>query len=244
MRGSVTRAVALFGLYAWPTPRRTSSALAWICASSVSCTSCPGFIGVVSRMEIASPRASRTIRRSPSLPCSVLLLHVLQARAADAVGLHGAEDLRRQPVARVLAAARRREVDARDVAARGPSRRALRAACARGRRSRCASVSLSSRSSAGTPRIGASFAAVPRGSFTRYGVAETSLAGSETASSTPLRSVIEPRCAGSATSATCCVAAALRRVSALDEPDPCRRAGRRWRGGRGRPRRGGRCDAA
>ena len=44
-----------------------------------------------------------------------LLLAVLQARAADAVGLHGAEDLRRQPVARVLAAARRREVDAGDV---------------------------------------------------------------------------------------------------------------------------------
>ena len=71
MRGSVTSAVALFGLYAWPTPRRTSSALAWIWASSVSWMSCPGFIGVVSLIEIGSPRASRTIRRSPSLPCSV-----------------------------------------------------------------------------------------------------------------------------------------------------------------------------
>ena len=63
---------------------------------------------------------------------------------------------------------------------------------------------------------------MPRGSLTRYGVAEMSLAGSDTASSVPVRSVIEPRCAGSATSTTCCVAAAFLRVLALTSADPAR----------------------
>ena len=149
-----------------------------------------------------------------------------------------------EPVARVLAAARRREVDAGDLELADLRGAPGGHACARGRRSRCAAVSFSSSSPSGRRGSGRASRRVPRGSLTRYGVAETSLAGSETASSTPVRSVIEPRCAGSATSATCCVAAAFLSVLGLDERRPSRRAGRRCRAGRGRPRRAGRCGAA
>ena len=80
-------------------------------------------------------------------------------------------------------------------------RPARRAACARGRRSRCRSRELAR---ARRPRAAEQRRELPRGrrrgSLTRYGVADDVVAGSETASSTPLRSVIVPRCAGTATS--------------------------------------------
>jgi hypothetical protein len=54
--------------------------------------------------------------------------------------------------------------------------------------------------------------------LTRYGVAAIVVAGWETASSTPLRSVIEPRRAGTTMSDTCCVAAARLSVLASTRP--------------------------
>ena len=71
---------------------------------------------------------------------------------------------------------------------------------------------------ASTPSSGASLAAVLAGSLTRYGVAETSSAGSETASSKPWRSTIVPRRAGSSSELTCWLAAALARLEPLTVP--------------------------
>src|SRR4051812_26449589 len=74
------------------------------------------------------------------------------------------------------------------------------------------------RTSSGLPSSAPSLPAALTGSLTRYGVAETSAAGSETASSRPLRSVIVPRRAGTVVLATCCVAAALVRRPPLTVP--------------------------
>ena len=60
--------------------------------------------------------------------------------------------------------------------------------------------------------------ATASGSQIRYGVAATLIAGCETASSSPLRSVIAPRRAGTVSVAFCCVAAAPRSASALTTP--------------------------
>src|SRR4051812_38109732 len=54
-----------------------------------------------------------------------------------------------------------------------------------------------------TPRIGASRCATRCGSFTWYGVATTSTASSETASSRPMRSRIDPRRPGTGTVSVC-----------------------------------------
>src|SRR3954452_16912616 len=68
------------------------------------------------------------------------------------------------------------------------------------------------------PRIGASFSDALIGSLTRYGVALTSAAGSETASGLPLRSTIEPRSAGSFVLVTCWEVAALASDPAFTPP--------------------------
>ena len=73
------------------------------------------------------------------------------------------------------------------------------------------------------PRTGASFSAALTGSLTRYGVALTSAAGSETASGLPLRSTIEPRAAGSLALETCWEVAALRERPGPDAAEPERR---------------------
>ena len=57
------------------------------------------------------------------------------------------------------------------------------------------------------PRNGASFEAVPPGSLTTRGFAKTVTEFSDTASSTPFRSVIVPRRAATVTSSTCCATA-------------------------------------
>src|SRR4051794_8057949 len=66
--------------------------------------------------------------------------------------------------------------------------------------------------------IGASLAAVLVASSIRYGVAAMSTAGSETASSMPWASVIEPRRAGTSIVASCWVTAARLSVPALTTP--------------------------
>src|SRR3954447_3147344 len=66
--------------------------------------------------------------------------------------------------------------------------------------------------------IGASLAAVLVASSIRYGVAARSTAGSETASSMPWASVIEPRRAGTSIVASCWVTAARLSVPALTTP--------------------------
>src|SRR3954471_23811624 len=68
------------------------------------------------------------------------------------------------------------------------------------------------------PRIGASFSDALIGSLTRYGVALTSAAGSETASGLPLRSTIEPRSAGSFVLVTCWEVAAVASDEAFTPP--------------------------
>src|SRR3954447_15681855 len=74
------------------------------------------------------------------------------------------------------------------------------------------------------PRAGASFSAALTGSLTRYGVALTSAAGSETASGLPLRSTIEPRSAGSFVLVTCCEVAAVASEGAFTPPSHSARA--------------------
>ena len=70
-------------------------------------------------------------------------------------------------------------------------------------------------------------AATRGGSLIRYGVAAIVIAGWETASSMPLRSVIAPRRAGTTRSASCWVAAALLERAGLDDAEPGGLAGRR-----------------
>src|SRR3954447_7592993 len=74
------------------------------------------------------------------------------------------------------------------------------------------------------PSAGASFSAALTGSLTRYGVALTSDAGSETASGLPLRSTIEPRSAGSSVLVTCWEVAAVASEEAFTPPSQRARA--------------------
>ena len=78
--------------------------------------------------------------------------------------------------------------------------------------------------SASTPSSGASFAAVLIGSLTRYGVAETSSAGSDAASSKPWRSTIVPRRAGSVQRADLLAGRGAGQARALDGAEEDRAA--------------------
>ncbi len=134
---------------------------------------------------------------------------VLEAGQALAVGAGHAEQLRGHPVARVDAAELGDELEPLDAQLLRAARLRGRAPCARGRRSRCraARACAAARPRAGrAPRRAA--AAAFGASLIRYGVAAIVDAGWETASSTPRRSVIAPRRAGTTTSDFCWVAAA------------------------------------
>ena len=162
---------------------------------------------------------------------------VLQAGEALAVGADPAEHLRGQPLARVLAPRARDELQAGDVELLDLRRLACRAGCARGRRSRPSASSFVEQLGLASCRAAARAGARPSiGFLTRYGVAATSSAGSETASSMPLRSVIAPRRAGTLSTSTCCVLATACSDVALDGAEPGRARRRDRAATRGRSR--------
>ena len=111
----MTSAVAPLGCHVSPTSASTSSVWSWMLASSVSRTSWPGSVRWASRSSIVSPSASLTSRRSPSRPRRCVVEAVLEAGEPGAVGADVAEQLRRHPVARVLAAVLRDELEPLDV---------------------------------------------------------------------------------------------------------------------------------
>ena len=175
--------------------------------------------GFGSRTLIGSPSASRTMWRSPSTPCSSVVVRVLEARRGPCRRCRPC----RAPATRASRAGRRGGSRARRRGPRCSARGSCAPACSagggRGRRSRCRGGSSCSRtSSSGWPSSGAIFFATPFGSLTRYGVALTSSAGSVTASSTPRRSTISPRRAGTLTRGSCWVTAALRSDPAWTVP--------------------------
>ena len=90
-------------------------------------------------------------------------------------------------------------------------------ACARGTNP-ARSLSFASTCAWVSPNSGASRWEARNGSLIRYGSAEIAWAGSDTARSTPLRSVIVPRWAGSVSVLSCWVWAALRSAGARTVP--------------------------
>ena len=117
--------------------------------------------------------------------------------------------------------------------ARRPSRPSPGRACGAGRRSRfLRSPSSGSSSPRSAPDERGSFAATPRGSLIRNGLAKTVTASSETASSTPWRSVIVPRRAGTSRSSTCWVDGALLEQLGPHGAEPG--GAQRWRAPRSR----------
>ena len=198
----------------------------------------PGLAGFVSRIESDSPRASLTRRRSPSVPASSLSsaysrplspLPSVPTEPSSCAARYWRGYTRR--CAAVVWMPGMLELLHRGALAGGH-------ASARGRRSRVSRLaSLRSSVSGSTPSSGASLAAVRPGSLTRYGVAETSSAGSETASSKPWRSTIVPRRAGSSSELTCWLAAALDRLEPLMVPRKRARPAARSRSARNAAKR-------
>ena len=123
-----------------------------------------------------------------------LLARLLEPAQAVVVGADAAEHLRGERPLRVAAARLDDRADALDLELAGPSRRGSSRACGAGRRSRCRGRRASRAARpAQIPSSGDSLRATPGGSSIRNGLAKTVVASSETASSTPLRSVIVPR---------------------------------------------------
>ena len=115
MRGSITIAVASFGVNFCATAPRTSSVRCWMFASRVSATVLPGCSVAASLIETGWPIASRTTRRSPARPRSVRVQRVLEPRQALAFGADDAEHLARERALRIDAPHHRRALDFGDL---------------------------------------------------------------------------------------------------------------------------------
>ena len=113
--GSMTIAVAPLGFHVLPTSLSTCSARSWMLASSVRRTLWPGRTGLVSRISIGSPIASLTSLRSPSVPVSCLSSEYSSPPRPWSSVPDAAEQLRRRPVARVVALVARDELQAGDL---------------------------------------------------------------------------------------------------------------------------------
>ena len=93
MFGSMTSAIAPFGLKLRPTPSSTCSARSWIAESIVSRMSPPARAARSSWSEMGWPSASLTSRRRAVVPAQDPVLGVLETGEAVPVGTDGAEHL-------------------------------------------------------------------------------------------------------------------------------------------------------